>query len=48
MFESALVRFANSVSMFFFYYNRLGCLGSLLISGLVTLVLLYVFGIVRF
>ena len=26
--------------MFFFFSNRLGCLGSLLISGLVTLVLL--------
>jgi len=30
--------------MFLFFSNRLGCLGSLLLSGLVTLVLLYLLG----
>ncbi|MGY3143948.1 hypothetical protein ACVWYQ_000947 [Bradyrhizobium sp. USDA 3397] len=34
--------------MFFFFSNRLGCLGSLLISGLVTVVLLFLLGVVRF
>ena len=34
--------------MFFMFSNRLGCLGSLLISGLITLALLVLFGIVRF
>jgi hypothetical protein len=33
--------------MFFFFSNRLGCLGSLLVSGLITLALLVLFGIVR-
>jgi hypothetical protein len=30
--------------MFVFFSNRFGCVGSLLISALVTLVLLYAFG----
>lgn len=30
------------------FSNRLGCLGSLLVSGLITLALLFMFGIVRF
>jgi hypothetical protein len=34
--------------MFLFFSNRLGCLGSLLISALVTLALLYMFGMLRF
>ena len=34
--------------MFFMFSNRLGCLGSLLISGVITLALLFLFGIVRF
>jgi hypothetical protein len=34
--------------MFFFFSNRLGCLGSLLISAVVTAVLLFMFGILRF
>jgi hypothetical protein len=34
--------------MFFFFSNRLGCLGSLLISALVTVVLLFMFGMLRF
>ena len=31
--------------MFFFFSNRLGCLGSLLVSVLVTLVLLALLGV---
>ncbi|MGY4370682.1 hypothetical protein ACVW1A_006747 [Bradyrhizobium sp. LB1.3] len=34
--------------MFFIFSNRLGCLGSLLISGVITVALLVLFGIVRF
>lgn len=34
--------------MFVFFSNRLGCLGSLLISALVTVVLLLMFGMLRF
>jgi hypothetical protein len=33
--------------MFFFFSNRLGCLGSLLISALVTVALLFLFGMLR-
>ena len=31
--------------MFFFFSNRLGCLGSILVSALLTVVLLFVFGV---
>jgi hypothetical protein len=34
--------------MFFFFSNRLGCLGSLLLSAAVTVVLLFMFGMLRF
>jgi hypothetical protein len=34
--------------MFFFFSNRLGCLGSLLLSAVVTIVLLFMFGMLRF
>jgi hypothetical protein len=34
--------------MFFFFSNRLGCLGSLLISALVTVAVLFMFGMLRF
>ena len=34
--------------MFVFFSNRMGCLGSLLVSALVTVVLLFVFGMLRF
>ncbi len=34
--------------MFVFFSNRLGCAGSLLISALVTLALLYMFGWLNF
>jgi hypothetical protein len=33
----------NKATVFFFFSNRLGCLGSLLVSALVTLVLLRLF-----
>jgi hypothetical protein len=33
--------------MFLFFSNRLGCLGSLLVSALLTLVLLVVLGAIR-
>lgn len=32
--------------MFLFFSNRLGCLGSLVISAVVTLVLLAIFGVI--
>ena len=34
--------------MFVFFSNRLGCAGSLLVSAVLTLILLLVFGIVDF
>jgi hypothetical protein len=34
--------------MFFFFSNRLGCLGSILISVAATIVLLFLFGMLRF
>jgi len=34
--------------MFFFFSNRLGCLGSLLLSASITVVLLFMFGVFRF
>jgi hypothetical protein len=34
--------------MFFFFSNRSGCLGSLLISALLTVALLFFFGMLRF
>jgi hypothetical protein len=35
-------------SMFFLFSNRLGCFGSILVSVAVTLVILFLFGILRF
>ena len=35
-------------TMFFLFSNRLGCRGSLLISALVTVALLFLFGMLRF
>lgn len=32
--------------MFFFFSNKLGCLGSILVSLAVTLVLLLIFGVI--
>lgn len=32
--------------MFFFFSNRLGCIGSLVLSAILTIVLLLVFGVV--
>ncbi len=34
--------------MFFLFSNRLGCLGSVLISAVITVVLLLMFGMLRF
>jgi hypothetical protein len=34
--------------MFFFFSNRLGCLGSIVVSILATVLLLLLFGILRF
>jgi len=34
--------------MFVFFSSRMGCLGSLLISALVTVALLFAFGMLRF
>jgi integral membrane sensor domain MASE1 len=34
--------------MFLFFSNRLGCGGSLLVSAIVTLVLLLLFGVIDF
>jgi len=34
--------------MFFFFSNRLGCLGSLMLSALITVALLFMFGMLRF
>ncbi|MCP1768391.1 hypothetical protein ACVIWV_010121 [Bradyrhizobium diazoefficiens] len=34
--------------MFFFFSNRLGCLGSLVVSAIVTVALLFLFGALRF
>jgi len=34
--------------MFFFFSNRLGCLGSLLLSAGITVALLFMFGMLRF
>jgi hypothetical protein len=34
--------------MFFLFSNRLGCLGSVLISAVITVVLLFLFGMLRF
>jgi hypothetical protein len=39
---------AEFPAMFFFFSNRLGCLGSLLLSAAVTVALLFVFGMLRF
>jgi hypothetical protein len=43
-----LTTFPELGPMFFFFSNRLGCLGSLLISALVTVTLLFLFGMLRF
>ena len=33
--------------MFFFFSNRLGCMGSLLVSAVITLLLLLVLGVIN-
>jgi hypothetical protein len=37
--------FGHSRAVFLFFSNRLGCLGSLLLSATLTLVLLFVFDV---
>ena len=34
--------------MFFFFSNRLGCAGSLVLSAAITIILLFIFGVLRF
>jgi hypothetical protein len=36
---------SQSSGVFVFFYNRLGCLGSLLVSAVGTLLLLFLFGV---
>jgi hypothetical protein len=38
----------RKTSMFFFFSNRLGCLGSIVVSLAATIFLLFLFGILRF
>ena len=38
--------FITGAPMFFFFSNRLGCLGSILVSVLLTLLLLLLFGVI--
>jgi hypothetical protein len=33
--------------MFFFFSNRIGCLGSLVLSAAITVALLFIFGVLR-
>jgi hypothetical protein len=43
----ALQWVCETVAMFFFFSNRLGCLGSLLVSAVATLLLLLVLGVIN-
>lgn len=43
----ALDRVRRTLPMFFFFSNRLGCLGSLLVSAVATLLLLLVLGVIN-
>ena len=40
-------RFRQCPEMFIFFSNRLGCIGSLLISAIATFILLLVFGVIH-
>jgi hypothetical protein len=40
----AKLRFGSTSSMFVFFSRRLGCVGSLLISAIMTILLLYLLG----
>ena len=42
-----LDRVSRTLPMFFFFSNRLGCLGSLLVSAVATLLLLLVLGVIN-
>lgn len=39
------MRAGNRTAVFFFFANRLGCLGSLLLSAILTLILLLAFDV---
>jgi hypothetical protein len=43
----ALHRVGETVPMFFFFSNRLGCFGSLLVSAVATLLLLLILGVIN-
>ena len=43
-----VIGFRYGSDMYFFFSNRLGCLGSLLLSAVVTVALLFLFGMLRF
>jgi hypothetical protein len=40
--------FSEAQNLFFFFSNRLGCLGSIVLSAAVTVALLFLFGMLRF
>ena len=42
-----LHRVGEMLPMFFFFSNRLGCLGSLLVSAVATLLLLLILGVIN-
>jgi hypothetical protein len=43
--RSFLFRNGHRTTMFFLFSNRLGCLGSLLLSAVVTVILLLIFNV---
>jgi hypothetical protein len=43
--QAPLRRGLSLLNMFVFFSNRLGCLGSIIVSALVTVVILFLFGI---
>jgi hypothetical protein len=48
VFIIAAQRRGTRQSMFFFFSNRLGCLGSIVVSVAATILLLFLFGLLRF
>jgi hypothetical protein len=43
---NGLCRQQASAGVFFFFSNRMGCIGSLLVSAVVTIVLLMIFRVI--
>jgi hypothetical protein len=43
--QARFLHHKTGATMFFFFSNRLGCLGSILVSALLTLLLLLLFGV---